>query len=111
MIENKTILEQAIEVQKHKYCKKLNGLHEKLKKLLEGQNYAVANIKTRQGQIGEKRKEVNELMVKLKLISEDDLEKLNETPDDTVSELPEHIEIDNVKEISKYEQELCFMIH
>ena len=42
-------------------------------------------------------------MVKLKLISEDDLEKLNETADDTVSELPEHIEIDNVKEISKYE--------
>lgn len=97
----KDILESAMEVSKNKTIKKLEELKQKLKDDLKTQNDAVTNIKLRQDQIVEKRKEVNELMLKSKLISDSDAGKLNETADETLGEMPDDIDVENDEMIAK----------
>lgn len=87
------VLEQAIEVQGHKYGKELGLLHDKLRSILETQNESVASIKLRQSEIIEKRKEFNELMVKSKLKPQSEGEGKNEL-DETLAELPDEVDVE-----------------
>lgn len=81
---------------------KLSDLKETLVKELKEQNRVISTIKVKHEATIEKRKEVNELMVKSKLITADDLEKLEQqNPDETLGELPPEIEIKQDETIRK----------
>jgi len=97
----KNIIQQSIETDKAAYIKKLNDLKHKLVKALEEQNEVTQRIRERQGQTMEKRKEVNDLMVKCHLILESDVIPQNVEEDETLKDLPEEIEIQQDDLIAK----------
>ena len=73
----------------------------KLIKAVNEHNEVTFNIKERQEQTKDKRKEVNELMVKCRLISEEDIQEQSEEVDSTLNDLPEEIMIEQDKLIGK----------
>lgn len=93
------ILKQALETDRQMYSKVLDDLRQKLVTLLKEKNDIVQNIKEKQVQTTEKRKEFKELMIKSKLISESDAEKFDQDNED--SELPEETSINQDELVSK----------
>lgn len=83
------IIKQAIETDKQMYMKVLGDLKTKLVSELKEKNEIVHKIRERHFQTNEKRKEVNELMVKSKLISEADVGKFDQENDESLKDLPE----------------------
>lgn len=88
----KNIVLNSIETDKAIYSKKLADLKQKLVQAIEAQNEVVTNIRARQDQTSDKRKEVNELMVKCKLIMESDVQQEKDEGDETLKDLPVIIE-------------------
>lgn len=83
------IIRQAIETDRQMYAKVLEDLKTKLVTALKEKNEIVHKIRERHSQTNEKRKEVNELMVKSKLISEADAGKFEQENDESLKDLPE----------------------
>lgn len=82
------IIQQAIQTNQNMYNNKLGDLKTKLEGLLQGKNDSIERIQMIQKQVVEKRKEANELMVKSKMTSQDEISKQNETLDETINEIP-----------------------
>jgi hypothetical protein len=97
----KNVLEQAMQINQAMYSKKLEELKVKLESSLQEKNNIVQQIKIRHDQTIEKRKEVNDLMVTSKLVSEDEADKQNQTVDETLNDLPESIAVDEDEIICK----------
>lgn len=88
------VIQQAIDINQQVYGKKLNDLRQRLVNAMQEKNSIVDKIKVIYPQITDKRKEVNELMVKSKLVNEDEKAKQSENPDETLNELPAPVNID-----------------
>lgn len=102
MYERKSkIIKQAVESDKTLYLKKLTDLKAQLVQALESQNDVVRRIKDRDEQTRDKRKEVNELMVKCKLILEEDIQQEHEEADESIKDLPEEVDIETDPLVNK----------
>lgn len=99
--KKQAVIEQAMQVNQSMYSKKLEELNEKLKGLLQERNSCIEKIRLRHDQTIEKRQEVNDLMLKSKLISEDELEQQKELQNDKLEDLPTALEVDDDEVVIK----------
>ena len=83
------------------YAKVLENLKGKLVSELKQRNEILAKIQLRQVETVEIRKEVNELMVKSRLISEEDVQQIMADYKDTTPDLPEETPVNEDKMVAK----------
>lgn len=95
------IIKQAIETERQKYAKVLDKMRNKLVTVMKERNEVISKIREKQIQTVEIREEVNELMVKSRLISEEDAKMSLQDTKDKVVDLPEELVIDQDKIVAK----------
>ena len=83
------------------YVKKLYDLKNKLISAYNAQNEVTAQLKSRHEENQAKRADVNELMVKSRLVEEADLDVMKKDTDPTPHDLPEEIDTKSDKLLSK----------
>ena len=83
-----TVIQQALKVNQQMYFKKLEELKQKLEGILTEKNDSLSMIKIRHEQTIEKRKEVNDLKLKSKLVTPEELEQQNENTEEILGEIP-----------------------
>lgn len=82
------VIQQAIKTNQQMYFKKFEELKLKLEKILTEKNDSLSMIKIRHEQTIEKRKEVNDLKLKSKLVTAEELEQQNENTEEILGEIP-----------------------
>lgn len=97
----KKILSQAIKRDKVTQARRLEELKAQLEEVLKDKNEAIAHLKVRQNQVMEKRQEASDLMVKSRMISEQDAERTIEEFKNKTHELPDQVDISKDKIINK----------
>jgi hypothetical protein len=95
------ILRQAIETDRQMYAKILEDLKKQLVDAMKEKNQIVNNIRDKQVETVEIRKEVNELMVKSRLIPESELQYLHQDTDESLKELPEETIVSEDMHVAK----------
>jgi hypothetical protein len=82
------VIQQALKINQQIYFKKLEELKQKLEGILTEKNDSLSLIKIRHEQTIEKRKEVNDLKLKSKLVTAEELEQQNENAEEILGEIP-----------------------
>jgi hypothetical protein len=95
------IIKQSIESERQSYAKVLDKMRIKLVGIMKERNDVISKIRDKQIQTVEIRGEVNELMVKSRLISEEDAKKSLQDTKDKVVDLPEELIINQDKIVAK----------
>jgi len=95
------ILNQAIETDRAMYAKTLEHLKTKLVQTLKEKNEIVEGLKDRQEKTIEIRKDVNELMIKSRLMSEKDAEIALQDSKNSITKFPEESSIKEDKIMNK----------
>lgn len=95
------IIKQAIETERQMYAKILEKLRAKLVTQIKERNDIISKIEQRQTDTVEIRKEVNELMVKSKLLSEEDAKQVMADYKDATPDLPPQIAVNEDKMVWK----------
>jgi len=95
------ILNQAIETDRAMYAKTLEHLKTKLIQTLKEKNEIVEGLKDRQEKTIEIRKDVNELMIKSRLMSEKDAEIALQDSKNSITKFPEESSIKEDKIMNK----------
>ena len=95
------IIKQAIETERQTYAKILENLRAKLVGTMKDHNEVISKIREKQVQTVEIREEVNELMVKSRLISEEDAQQSLQDTKDKIVDLPEELVINEDKTVAK----------
>jgi hypothetical protein len=95
------IMKQSIESERQSYAKILDKMRIKLVGIMKERNDVISKIRDKQIQTVEIRGEVNELMVKSRIISEEDAKKALQDTKDKVVDLPEELIINQDKIVAK----------
>lgn len=85
----KLVIQQSIMVKQTRYQKKLKDLKEKYETLLKAKNDCIEYMRVRNDQITEVRGEANELLVKSKVRTQEEIEMEEANQDETLNDLPD----------------------